>query len=82
MPDLQNFAVTRNGTATLTNAPRWTISGQVTNSKTGTVIRDFTGANALSFPQVFAQFSAADQDDLVARWVMDMIRKQFPGDFP
>ncbi len=77
MPDLANFAITRNGTATLTNAPRWTISGQVVNSKTGALIRDFTGASALSFPQVFAQFAPADQDELVGRWVLDMIRKQF-----
>ncbi len=81
MPDLQNFAVARTTNATITNAPRWTISGQITNSKTGALIRDFTGASALTFPQVFALFSAADQDELVQKWVMDMIRKQFPGDF-
>jgi hypothetical protein len=81
MPDLQQFSVTRAGTVSLPNVPTWTVSFQVTNSKTGAVIRDFTGANAFSFPQVFAQFSAADQDDLVSRWVMDMIRKKAPDLF-
>lgn len=82
MPDLQNFTVARNGTATLTNAPRWSISFQVCDSKTGAVVRDFTGVNSFTFPQVFASFSAADQDDLVMKWVGDMIRKRAPDLFP
>ena len=65
----------------MTNAPRWTVSFQVCDSKTGAVIRDFTGGNAFTFPQVFAQFSAADQDDLVQKWCMDMIRKKAPDLF-
>lgn len=81
MPDLQNFAVTRNGTATLTNAPRWLVSFQVCDSKDGHVIRDFTGANAFNFPAVFATFDAATQDDLVARWAMDLIRARAPDLF-
>ena len=63
MPDLQNFSVTRGGTVSLPNVPTWTIAFKVCDSKTGAVLRDFTGANAFSFPQVFASFSAADQDD-------------------
>jgi len=83
MPDLQNFSVTRLvPTVTLNSVPQWTVAFQVCDSKTGAVLRDFTGANAFTFPQVFASFSAADQNDLVARWVMDMIRKKAPDLFP
>ena len=81
MPDLQSFSVTRTTPATLTNAPRWLISFQVCDSKNGAVLRDFTGANALSFPQVFAAFSAADQDEIVGEIVMLLIRKKAPDLF-
>ena len=82
MPDLQEFSVTRLATTvTLNSVPQWTISFTVSDSTTGAVLRDFTGANAFTFPQVFAQFSASDQDDLVSRWVMDMIRKKAPDLF-
>lgn len=82
MPDLQQFSVARNGTATLTNAPRWTISFQVCDSQTGAVIRDFTGANSFTFPQVFAQFDAATQDAMVAKWCQDLIAARAPDLFP
>jgi hypothetical protein len=82
VPDLQQFTVTRlAGTVSLPAVPQWTVSFQICDSTTGAVIRDFTGASAFTFPQVFAQFSAADQDDLVQRWVMDMIHKKAPGLF-
>lgn len=82
MPDLQSFSVVRSGTVSLPSVPTWSIQFKVCNSQTGAVIQDFTGVNGFSFPQVFAQFSAADQDDLVSRWVMDMIRKKAPNLFP
>ena len=82
MPDLKDFSVVRSGTATLTNAPKWTISFQVCDSTTGAVLRDFTGANAFTFPQVFASFSTADQDDIVAQICMLLIRKKAPDLFP
>lgn len=50
MPDLQEFSVAPNGTATLNNFPRFTISAKITDSKTGAVLFDFTGANAIQFP--------------------------------
>lgn len=81
MPDLQNFLVSRNGTATLNNAPRWNISFQICHSKTGVVLRDFTGQNSFTFPQILGTFSAADQDELVERWTMDLIRKRAPDLF-
>jgi hypothetical protein len=81
MPDLQSFSVTRNGTVSLANVPQWTISFMITNSTTGAVLRNFTGANAKSFPQVFASLSAVDQDELVNKWVQDIIRKVAPDLF-
>ena len=80
MPDLANFSVTRTTPLTINNAPRWIISGQITNSKTGAVIRDFTGANAVTFPQILGNFSQAKQDELVNQWVLELLRAQFPGE--
>lgn len=81
MPDLQNFAVARTTPLTINNAPRWIISFQITDSRDGRLIRDFTGANSFTFPQVLGTFSQADQDELVQKWVMDMIRKKAPDLF-
>lgn len=74
MPDLQNFSVVRNGSATINNAPRYTISCQVTNSQTGALIRNFTGANALTFPQVLGNLTEAERVEmieLIANWLID-----------
>lgn len=82
MPDLQQFSVVRGGNVAIASVPTWKIEFEITDSETGEVLRDFTGANGFSFPQVFATFAAADQDDLVQKWVMDMIRKKAPTLFP
>lgn len=50
MPDLQEFAITPNGNGTINNFPRFTISAKITDEKTGAVLFDFTGANAIQFP--------------------------------
>lgn len=50
MPDVRNFTVEQNGTRTLNNFPRFTISGQITDSVTGALLFDYTGANAIEFP--------------------------------
>ncbi|MBK8200329.1 MAG: hypothetical protein IPK75_18435 [Acidobacteria bacterium] len=74
MPDLQNFAITKLANQTITNAPRYEISCRVTNSKTGARIRDFTGANTLTFPQVLANLSEAqrvEMIELIANWIID-----------
>jgi hypothetical protein len=73
--------VTRVGTVSLANVPTWAVSFQVVHSMTGALIRDFTGPNAFSFPQVFAQFAAQQQDDLVSRWCIDLIRTKAPDLF-
>lgn len=77
MPDLANFSVVRNGTVSLPAAPTWRISGLVIDSKTGAVLRDFTGANAVDFPQVLGTLTQAQQDELVQSWVLAILSKRF-----
>jgi hypothetical protein len=78
VPDLIGFSVTRNGTVSLPNAPTWLIAGKIVDSTNqSTVLQDFTGANAVSFPQVIGNLTAAQQDDFVARVVQDILSKRF-----
>ena len=77
MPDLQSFSVTRNGTVSLPAAPTWIIAGKITDSQTGAVLQDFTGANAVNFPQVLGNLTNAQQDDFVQRVVIDILSKRF-----
>lgn len=49
MPDHSGFSLASLGTANR-NVPRFTISLTVTDSQTGAVIKDYTGANAITFP--------------------------------
>lgn len=78
MPDLLGFSVVRNGTVSLPNAPTWLISGRVVDSANqANVLRDFAGANAVSFPQVLGNLTAAQQDDFVQKVVMDLLSKRF-----
>lgn len=65
MPDLQQFSLTAQADASLTVA-RLTISGQVTDSATGAVLVDFTGANAVVFALRVPGFSAAEHRQLAA----------------
>jgi hypothetical protein len=75
MADLRNFSVTRNGTARPT-LPNWTISGQVVevNLPGAATKTDFSGANAISFPGVLTQLTAAQQDELVGMVVMFVLQ--------
>lgn len=75
MPDFQDFAVTRNGTAQLT-VPVWNVELRVTSSRTGETIRDFTGANRLRFPHILAQLTEEQQDEFVRESLAWLIRKR------
>lgn len=78
MPDLLNFQIVRNGTVSLPSAPTWKITGLVVDSTDQSiVIRDFTGANGVNFPQVLGQLTNAQQDDFVNKIVMDILQKRF-----
>jgi len=76
MPDFQQFSLVRNGTVSLPNVPQWKIELLITDSKTGAVIRDFTGANAQSFPQILGLLTAAQQDEFVAMSVNWLINRR------
>lgn len=73
MPDLKNFSVTALSNATI-SVPRAQLSGQVVSSDpTQTVIADFTGANAVVFPNVLGSLSVSDRLELVeliATWLL------------
>lgn len=72
MPDLQNFSITRTTNQNMT-VPRWIISFQVTNEKTGALLRDFTGGNTFMFPTVLGTLTNAQQDRLVEKIVQYII---------
>lgn len=64
MPDLQNFSVTP-GTAANVNIQRFTIECQITDSNTGAVLHDFTGANAIQWPSVMGTLTAAQRRSIL-----------------
>ncbi len=74
MPDLLDFAVARAGTASLT-VPVYDISCRIVDSEDHSIVlRDFTGANRLRFPQVLGQIPAGRRDDFllyIAQWLID-----------
>lgn len=73
MPDLQNFSIVKINNANI-NSPRYTIACTVNNSNTGALIRDFTGANALTFPTVLGNLTEAERVEmieLIANWLID-----------
>jgi hypothetical protein len=75
MADLRNFAITRLSNQNI-NAPRWQISGQVVEVDRGAdsvVLRDFSGANSVTFPQVLGTLTNAQQDKLVEMIVMYLL---------
>ena len=78
MPDLQKFTVTAIGSANI-SVPRFTISGQITNSRTGAVLRDFTGANAITFPNVLGTLTAAQQIKVIDILAEALLRRIFEG---
>lgn len=73
MADLQALSVTALGSASV-NVPRATISALVTDSQTGAILADFTGANAIAFPAVLAQLTAAQRRDLIDLVVPWLVR--------
>jgi hypothetical protein len=81
MPDLVQFSITRLANASV-SIPRWTVAGRIVDSKTQqTVLQDFTGANAVTFPNVLGNLTAAQQDDFVQHVVLEILQKRFPAAF-
>lgn len=76
MPDLKNFSVIRAANKTLT-VPTWDIAGQLIDSQTGALLQDFSGANAVAFPQILGNLTVAQQNDFVTTVVRDLLRMRF-----
>lgn len=77
MPDLQQFTITPLSNASVT-VPRFTISAQITNSKTGAVLFDFTGANVITFPADLPTLlpTAAERREFVEQIALYLLRKK------
>ena len=73
MPDFQNFSITT-GTSANVNTFRFTISCQIVDSKTGLLITDFTGANAILFPAVMNLLTAAQRMSIMQEIAPTIIR--------
>ncbi|CAB4174320.1 hypothetical protein UFOVP1028_28 [uncultured Caudovirales phage] len=72
MTVMQEHAITRNGTVSIASFPRFTITAKVYDND-GTLLADFTGASALSFPGVVTTLTAAQQVELaqlIAQWLV------------
>ena len=62
MADLQEFSVTRNGNVNVGSTSRYDISARITDSDTGAIIQDYTGANILIWPTVLATLTEAQRE--------------------
>ena len=75
MAVLQEYAVTPNGTVTVTAFPRYQIAAKVYDDH-GALLADLTGANALQFPAVVKTILAGHPElveeftQLVAQWLV------------
>ena len=76
MPDIQNFSVTALSNANV-NVPRWSIECRVVESRAGgAVLADFTGGNAITFPNVLGQLTAADRQEILEIIIHRLIMKR------
>lgn len=73
MPDLMNFSLSLLAPASV-STHRLQISCQVVDSANqGTVLNDFTGANAIVFPAVLGTLTAAERREfalMIADWLV------------
>ncbi len=72
MADFQNFKLTHLANASR-SVPRMQIELQVCDSQTGEVEQDFTGANAIMFPDVMGTFTAQQRRDVYEAAVRKII---------
>lgn len=72
MADFQNYAITPRSSVNV-NLPRLEIEVQITDSNTGVVQFDFTGANSIMFPQYMTNLTADERRDFaqyIASWLI------------
>lgn len=77
MPDLQEFSITLLTNATV-NVPRFRIECVITDSQTGAVLQDLTGANAIVFPTDLGTIfpTAAEKREFIDQLAHYLIRKK------
>lgn len=77
MPDLQNFSITPLSNASV-NVPRFRIECVITDSQTGAVILDLTGASAIVFPTDLGSIfpTAAERREFIDHLAHYLIRKK------
>lgn len=76
MPDLQQFSVSRGSPGNL-NTPRHVIAGRLQEGST--VIADFTGENALRWPDILATLTPEQQDEIVGDVATKLINMRAGG---
>ncbi len=73
MASMQEYSLTLTGRQNVPGTVRsYTLTAKVYNDA-GTLVADFTGANAIAFPQVLATLTDAQNDELtnmVANWLI------------
>lgn len=59
---------------TSVNLPSWSISGKLVDTDTQEVIKDFTGVNAIVFPEILNNLNDKDRksfEDMILSWIID-----------
>jgi len=72
MAQLQQYVVTQTGKKNVPNCPTFTIAGVVLDDA-GVQVANFTGANALVFPNMLTGLTQPQVDrltDLIANWLI------------
>lgn len=77
MADLQNFSITPLANASV-NVPRFRIECTITDSQTGEVLQDFTGANAIVFPTDLGSIfpTPAEKREFIDQLAHYLVRKK------
>ena len=81
MPDYQNFKIEKlaNIRINVANSPQYRISLTVNDSNSGEELRNYTGANAILFPDILLSLSDSDQQELIELITNWLINKRMEG---
>lgn len=73
--DCIDFNVTKLPSVSV-SLPSWSISGKLVNSETQELVKDFTGENSITFPDVLDNLSVGDRqkfEDMLLSWILNNI---------
>lgn len=73
MPDLQNFSVVEAAAADVV-VPSYIIEGQLADSNSGAVLADYTGENAIHFPQDLATMTVEQRNALLEQVFYNIVQ--------